>query len=103
VRGGWELIVVSGMLSVLMQLLFCLRLWIPAIGEPTEGNGFLIPSIFHRVLLTVLDEFLDHTTSCVRSSTFSDSLPRGALLVNCALRDIALSESVSAMTQTRTR
>jgi hypothetical protein len=36
-------------------------LWIPAIGEPTDGNGFLIPSIFHRVLLTVLDEFLDHT------------------------------------------
>src|SRR6516164_7428289 len=38
-----------------------LRLWIPAIGEPTEGNGFLIRSIFYRALVTVLDEFLDHT------------------------------------------
>ena len=36
-------------------------MWIPAIGEPTEGDFFLIPSIFHRVLLTVSDEFLDHT------------------------------------------
>ena len=38
--GRWELIVVSGMLSVLLQLLFWseVRLWILAIGGPTEGN-----------------------------------------------------------------
>jgi hypothetical protein len=37
--GRWELIVVPGMLSILMQPCSGLRLQIPAIGEPTEGDG----------------------------------------------------------------
>jgi hypothetical protein len=47
--GRWELMVVSGCSACLCNSCSGLRLWIPAIGEPTEGNGFLIPSIFHRV------------------------------------------------------
>jgi hypothetical protein len=36
--GRWELIVVSGMLSVLLQLLLRSEVVDSAIGEPTEGN-----------------------------------------------------------------
>jgi hypothetical protein len=36
--GRWELIVVSGMLSVLLQLLLRSEVVDSAIGEPTEGH-----------------------------------------------------------------
>ena len=70
--GRWELIVVSGMLSVLMQVLFWsgLRLWIPVLGEPTEGNGNPV-HIPRR--LTVFDEFLDLTSSI---ATHGAKLPK---------------------------
>jgi hypothetical protein len=58
--GRWEPIVVFGMLSVILQVLFGLTLWIPVIAEPAEGNGSGIGSIFQRAG-RVFDEFLDPT------------------------------------------
>jgi hypothetical protein len=51
--------VVSGMLSVLMQLLFWSQVVDPAIGEPPEGDGSLKTSVhIPRVLLLYATSFL---------------------------------------------
>lgn len=55
---------VSGMLSVLMQLLFWSELWIPVLDEVTEGNG---NSVHIPWGITVFDEFLVLITGTLKS------------------------------------
>ena len=59
--GRWELIMVSGMLSVFMQLLFWSEVVDPGLhDELTEGN---VNSVHIPRGITVFDEFLDPTAT----------------------------------------
>ena len=69
---------------------FCsgLRLWIPVLGEPNEGNGELRP---YSTRFTVFDEFLDRT-----GTRDYGKVPRRAILSGSSLALIGNASAVKA-------